>query len=148
MTRDGYCTHSYRAEPVTYAEIDGAPGYWRDKRELIAYEPRELEAEPCDEDCYLAPVSEYQGTTYPYTMHDRDPPYTDEPGYCWHCGLVRPVTETDVARDFSWWQSHMRPDTFKIICGKHCYIAPIADLVPQVMQLLRRQTGSDDEPFD
>ena len=42
----------------------------------------------------------------------------------------------------------MRLDTFKIICGKHCYIEPIVDLVPRVMELQRRQTGSDDEPFD
>ena len=51
MTRDGYCTHSYRAEPVTYAEIDGAPGYWRDKLGLVVYELREIEAEPCGKDC-------------------------------------------------------------------------------------------------
>ena len=133
MARAVYCTHCHRAEPITHAEVDRAPGYWRDKQELGRYELRDLDAEPCGEDCYLAPVSEYQGATYPYTMHYRDPPYTDEPGYCWQCGLVRPVTETDVTRDLSWWQSHMRPDTFKQICGKHCYIAPIIDLVPRVL---------------
>ena len=100
MTRAGYCTRCHRVDPITHAEVDRAPGYWRDKRELVAYELCELEAEPCSKDCYLAPVSEYFRTTYPYTMHDRDPPYTDEPGYCWHCVLVRPVTETDVALDF------------------------------------------------
>ena len=137
MTRAGYCTRCHRAEPVTCAEIDGAPGYWRAREAHAAYDLRELEAEPCGRDCYPAPMSEYQGTTYPYTRHDRDPPYTDEPGYCRHCRLVRPVTETDVARDFSWWQSHMRPDTFKIIYGTHCHTAPIAELVPRVSRPIR-----------
>ena len=125
MARAGCCTRCHRDEPITHAEVDRAPGYWRDKQELVRYALQDLDAEPCGEDCYLAPLNEYQDTTYPYTMHDRDPPYRDEPGYCWLCGLVRPVTGTDVARDLSWWQSHMRSDTFKSICGKHCEGASI-----------------------
>ena len=82
--------------------MDRAPGYWRDKQELVRYEFRDLDAEPCGEDCYLEPVCEYQGATCPYTMHDRDPPYTGEPGYYRQCWLFRAVTETDVARHLAW----------------------------------------------
>ena len=140
MAGPGCCTHWYRVEPITHAEVDGATGYWRDKHERVEEERRDLDSEPCREDCYPAPVSEFQGATYPYAMHDRDPPYTGEPGSCRHCGLARPVTGTDVARDLSWWQSPMRPDTIKNICGRHCYMEPILDLVPRVLQQQRRRT--------
>ena len=51
MTRAGYCTRCHRADPITHAEVDQAPGYWRDKLGLVVYELRELEAEPCGKDC-------------------------------------------------------------------------------------------------
>ena len=56
MARAGYCTRCHRDEPITHAEVDEARGYWSDKQELVRYELQGLDAEPCGEDCYLAPI--------------------------------------------------------------------------------------------
>ena len=60
MAVPGYCEHCSLTEPVTYAEVERNPGYWRDKRELITSEIRDLKADPCGKACYIeALLDEY-----------------------------------------------------------------------------------------
>lgn len=87
MAVPGYCEHCGLTEPVTYPEVERDPGYWRDKRELIASEIRALKADPCGEACYLAPIHEYLRTLYPYNLFWGVVRPRDVPAFCWtRCG--------------------------------------------------------------